>query len=354
MAKIFVSYRRSDSQDVAGRIVDRLADRFSHGDVFKDVDSIPIGVPFPELLRNALSRTDVALVVIGPTWATVLDNSGNRRLNNPLDFVRIEVETALGSAALVVPVFVTNAIMPDPRELPESLKPLTVLNGISVRPDPDFHRDMDRLISKLEERLGLEAQSDEKSVSNRRETLLSRFLEEVSTYRMPTVTDSIYAAKIVADPHGLTEIAREMYQEIASIYERLLPIFDASKHLILDDWTRHSLQGIVDRISHRVREQLASATRPNTLHIFPPDHTTAALRVAFQRCLRQAITYEIRGPKGSAVSDESAREFVNFIHELGTAARDGKQDLETATDDASDAEPNAAPDRGDMTAFPDV
>jgi hypothetical protein len=200
VTKVFVSYRRSDSQDVAGRIADRLADRFSHGDVFKDVDSIPIGVPFPELLRNALSRTDVVLVVIGPTWATVLDDSGNRRLDNPLDFVRIEVETALGSAALVVPVFVTNAIMPDSRELPESLKPLTVLSGISVRPDPDFHRDMDRLISKLEERLGLEAQSDEKSVSNRRESLLSRFLEEVSRYRMPTVTDSKYAAKIVADP----------------------------------------------------------------------------------------------------------------------------------------------------------
>lgn len=341
MAKVFVSYRRSDSQDVAGRIVDRLAERFSHGDVFKDVDSIPIGVPFPELLRNALSRTDVVLVVIGPTWATVLDDSGNRRLDNPLDFVRIEVETALGSTALVVPVFVTNAIMPDPRELPEPLKPLTVLNGISVRPDPDFHRDMDRLISKLEERLGLEAQSDEKSVSHRRESLLRRFLEDVSKHRMPTVADSKYAAKIVADPHGLSEIANELCREVGSLYDRLLPIYDAGKHLILDDWTRHSLQAIVDRVSHRVRERLALYTRPNTL-VLGEDHKTAALRVAFQRCLHQAISYEIRGGRGSAMSNESAREYINFIDELGTAARDGKQD--SATGEASEAEPSAAPD----------
>jgi hypothetical protein len=177
-----------------------------------------------------------------------------------------------------------------------------------------------------------------------RETLLSRFLEEVSRYRMPTVTDSKYAAKIVADPHGLSEIAREMYLEIESIYDRLLPVFDASKHLILDDWTRHSLQAIVDRISHRVRDQLALATRPNMLLIFPPDHTTAALRVAFQRCLHQAISYEIRGRKNSAASNEAGREYVNFIDELGSAARDGKQDSETATGEASDAEPNAAPD----------
>lgn len=187
MAKVFISYRRTDSQDVAGRIVDRLADRFSHGNVFMDVNSIPIGVPYPELLRKTLSRTDVALVVIGPTWATVLDDSGNRRLDNPLDFVRIEVETALGSAALVVPVFVANAVMPDPRELPESLKPLTILNGISIRPDPDFHSDMDRLISQLEERLELEAQSDGMGVSRRRESPMRRSLEDISKHRMPTV-----------------------------------------------------------------------------------------------------------------------------------------------------------------------
>lgn len=336
MPKVFVSYRRSDSQDVAGRIVDRLAERFSPNDVFKDVDSIPIGVPFPELLSSALSRTDVVLVVIGPTWATVVDDSGNRRLDNPLDFVRIEVETALGSAALVVPVFVTNAIMPAQSVLPESLKPLTLLNGISVRPDPDFHRDVDRLISNLEERLGLEAQSDEKSVPRRREALLSRFLEEVSRYRMPTVSDAKYAAKVVADPHGLREIADELCREIASIYDRLLPVYDASKHLILDDWTRHSLQAVVDRVSQRVRERLALYTQPNTL-VLGEDHKTAALRVSFQKCLHQAITYEIRGGRRSLSGNESAREYINFIAELGSAARDGKQD--SAAGEASDAAP---------------
>jgi hypothetical protein len=139
----------------------------------------------------------------------------------------------------------------------------------------------------------------------------------------------------------LSEIANELCREVASIYDRLLPIFDANKHLILDEWTRHSLQAIVDRVRNRVRERLALATQPNTL-VLGEDHKTAALRVAFQRCLHQAISYEICGRR--AASDESAREFVNFIDELGTAARDGKHDLEKATGGASDAEPGAAPD----------
>jgi hypothetical protein len=156
---IFISYRRSDSLDATGRIYDRLSEEFGPTAVFRDIDSIPLGVSFPELLKGALSRTDVVLVVIGPTWLTAADGEGRRRLDDPADFVRLEIETALSCDVPVIPVVVSNARLPSQSELPGPLSPLALRNGISVRPDPDFHRDMDRLISKLESLLGVPSRS---------------------------------------------------------------------------------------------------------------------------------------------------------------------------------------------------
>lgn len=82
-----------------------------------------------------------------------MDSEGTRRLDNPADFVRIEVQSALDKGIPVIPVLVQQAKMPTEVELPEVLKALAYHNGISVRPDPDFHRDMDRLIDGIEKHL---------------------------------------------------------------------------------------------------------------------------------------------------------------------------------------------------------
>src|SRR5437879_2029571 len=119
MSGIFVSYRRSDTQDVAGRIFDRLVERFSRDVVFKDVDSIPLSVPFPAYLQQTLSSSDAVLILIGPTWLTASDAIGRSRLQDPDDFVRIEVETALRLGVPTIPITVSNAPMPSPAELPE-------------------------------------------------------------------------------------------------------------------------------------------------------------------------------------------------------------------------------------------
>src|SRR5262245_42929758 len=112
MAVIFISYRRADSQDVTGRIYDRLIASFSQNQVFKDVDNIPLGVSFPTHLRQMLGKAGVVLVIIGPTWVTVRDDTGQRRLDDPNDFVRLEVETALRASLPVIPVLVSYARMP--------------------------------------------------------------------------------------------------------------------------------------------------------------------------------------------------------------------------------------------------
>ena len=143
---VFLSYRREDSADVAGRIYDRLTQAFGHDQVFKDVDSIPLGVDFREHLQQVVGRCDVLLTIIGNQWLVAPRAGTARRLDNPKDFVRIELEGALQRDIPVIPVLVGGASVPQESELPSTLSALAYRNGIAVRADPDFHRDMDRLI----------------------------------------------------------------------------------------------------------------------------------------------------------------------------------------------------------------
>lgn len=150
MPAIFISYRRSDSQDVTGRIYDRLIAKYERRQVFKDVDNIPLGVSFPAHLKQVLGKAGIALVIIGPTWTTATNADGQRRLDDPDDFVRVEVETALNANMPVIPILVSNASMPQASDLPPSMQKLLLRNGMAVRPDPDFHNDVDRLIAGIE------------------------------------------------------------------------------------------------------------------------------------------------------------------------------------------------------------
>src|SRR5579862_9032491 len=125
MPQVFISYRRSDTTSgYASWIYERLAARFGGDHVFMDVDSLPLGVDFVEHLNRALANTDVALVLIGPGWLDAADEDGNRRLDDPDDFVRIEVATALRTSGRVIPVLVDGAQMPKAELMPEDLRPL--------------------------------------------------------------------------------------------------------------------------------------------------------------------------------------------------------------------------------------
>jgi tetratricopeptide (TPR) repeat protein len=148
--KIFISYRRADSSDICGRIYDRLAQHFGKDAIFKDVDNIPFGADFPRHIESILAQCAVELVVIGPRWLEIRDDKGLRRLDDPEDFVHIEVERGLSRDILVIPLLVTGATMPSADQLPPGLAELSSRSGIPVRADPDFHKDMGRLIGQLE------------------------------------------------------------------------------------------------------------------------------------------------------------------------------------------------------------
>lgn len=144
--KIFICYRREDSADVTGRIYDRLIQQFGREMVFLDVDQIPPGVDFRIYLDEQVARCDVFLVVIGQEWIKKRGSKGKSRLEDSGDFVRIEVESALQRKIPLIPVIVKGARMPEVQRLPVSIQNLPYRNGVVVRADPDFHRDMDRLI----------------------------------------------------------------------------------------------------------------------------------------------------------------------------------------------------------------
>ena len=150
MATIFISYRRADSADITGRIYDRLVERYGRVQVFKDVDSIPAGVDFSAYIAASIQASDVALVVIGPRWLSASSGFGQRRLDDPADFVRVEIETALGLGVPVIPVLVGGASLPPARRLPERLRPLLRQNGLDLRHDPDFSRDAERIFAAID------------------------------------------------------------------------------------------------------------------------------------------------------------------------------------------------------------
>ncbi len=149
MSGIFISYRRSDSPDATGRIYDRLVAEFGKAQVFKDVDSIPLGRDFRGHLNDIVGNCGVMLAIVGPHWTEARNAAGQRRLEDPDDFVRIELETALARDIPVVPVLVGHAPLPTASELPGSLGSLVFRQSIEVRPDPDFHNDATRLVTAL-------------------------------------------------------------------------------------------------------------------------------------------------------------------------------------------------------------
>ena len=155
MPRIFISYRRTDSGVFTGRIHDQLKARFGANNVFRDVYNIPAGSDFRTVLNKEVGSTDVCLVMIGPQWVSMTDAQGKRRLDDPNDFVRIEVEEALRNPKTrVIPVLVDNAAMPVAEELPASLAELAYRNAVKVRTDPDFPHDMETLIRHLRDTKG--------------------------------------------------------------------------------------------------------------------------------------------------------------------------------------------------------
>lgn len=233
---IFISYRRSDSNDVSGRIYDRLSAHFGATSVFKDVHSIPYGVDFATYIRQELSQCKVLLAVIGPTWLTV-ERQGQRRLDDPADWVRIEVQSALENKGItVIPLLVSGADRLIKAQLPEELRPLASLNSTQARPDPDFHQDMTRLARRLEEIVstsqGKVSLTDVSKPLNLAQTLELEDLKQQLTLISQQHQACAEEARLTGDPDRkilLVEKVKRLLQQLSDIDGRISAIQNPSK-----------------------------------------------------------------------------------------------------------------------------
>ena len=142
--RIFISYRRDDTQWVAGRLGDSLGAYFGDSRVFRDVEGIAGGADFGEVIRHTLGSADAVVVLIGPDWLSASDDRGHRRLDDADDWVCHEVSAALEAGVPVYPVLVEGTPMPRAEELPASLRGLTRFNAIAIS-DSRWREDVTRL-----------------------------------------------------------------------------------------------------------------------------------------------------------------------------------------------------------------
>lgn len=147
---IAISYRREDSLPIASRLYDRLLAEFGRTEVFMDFDSIPYGMDFRTHIKQTLASADVVVAVIGPSWAGQQGGS-IRRIDDPGDFVRLEIASTLERGIPLIPVLIDNTPMPAPEALPHEIEALAFRNGLELDSGIDFHHHADRLIAGIRE-----------------------------------------------------------------------------------------------------------------------------------------------------------------------------------------------------------
>jgi TIR domain-containing protein len=166
--RIFISYRREDTGYPAAWLFGRLVAHFGEGQVFKDVDAIRPGDDFAEVIRTAVGSCDVLLVLIGAYWLTITDDSGQRRIDSPDDFVRLEVQAALDRDIRVIPILAGAPRMPRAVELPDGLADLAGRQALTLDP-AHFDSDADKLLPLLDQALS--------DAMNKQELMTGRALE---------------------------------------------------------------------------------------------------------------------------------------------------------------------------------
>ncbi len=153
---VFINYRRDETAGVAGRLHDKLAGGLPKGSVFMDVDAMVPGIDFTKQLGDQVGKCSIVLAIIGPGWVDAKDDAGNRRLDNPKDWVRVELSAALHRDIPVVPGWLDGAVMPRPDELPDDLVALANRQAVDLR-HARFRADADAILAAVRSALGVES-----------------------------------------------------------------------------------------------------------------------------------------------------------------------------------------------------
>ena len=164
MRAIFISYRRNDTEGEAGRLFDDLVEQFGEDSVFMDVTTIEAGRDFRKVIDESVASCGALLAIIGKNWVDAKSDTGNRRLDDPTDFVRLETASALRRDIPVIPVIVRGATMPHPEHLPDDLKDLAYRNCVELT-HARWTSDIQLLITALRKQLGLQKTEPEQAIT---------------------------------------------------------------------------------------------------------------------------------------------------------------------------------------------
>jgi hypothetical protein len=148
MSRLFISYRIDDSVHAAIAIADRLASHFGPDNVFRDRDSLPLGILYPRKIRRALERCDTVVALLGPLWLDIRDDSDRRRLDDPRDWVRTELRMAFERDIPVIPVLLDHTPLPSQDQLPPDIRRLSLSAYWQVR-HQSFESDVRGLIDGI-------------------------------------------------------------------------------------------------------------------------------------------------------------------------------------------------------------
>ena len=268
--RIFISYRRQETAWPAGRLYDVLVEHFSAEQVFKDVDNIDPGDDFVERITGAVASCDVLLALIGPDWLTITDENGQRRLDKPEDYVRVEIETALKRKIRVIPILVDPARMPHANQLPPTLAPLARRNAVEINP---LTFDTGRLIATVRKTLAdLQVANKKPDRQNQHvagpevEQLYDRALAAFWTEQWDEAVDLL--GQILSSRPGYADAARKLevarrQQELASHYAQAAAAADAG------DWeqavAKYSMVAEADPDYRDTNGRLAEARQQHQL-----------------------------------------------------------------------------------------
>ena len=210
--KIFINYRRGDDPQAAGRLFDRLQDIFEPQQLFLDVDNIAPGLDFMRVLDERVAECDVVLAVIGKGWIDARDAAGARRLDDPDDFVRIEITSALNQGKRVIPVLIGDTPMPHQEQLPEALRPLARRNAVRLTHER-FRADTQGLVKALEQALAEieEARREQAQAEAERQAAEQRRLQEAEAARR--AEEEALRRKAEQDAKERAEVERRRLQE---------------------------------------------------------------------------------------------------------------------------------------------
>jgi hypothetical protein len=200
MASIFISYRRDDTGDIAGRVYDWLKTGFGKSEVFLDVEKGG-GGRWLERIQGEASSCKVMLVLIGKNWLTVQDEAGRPRLSDKNDNVRTECRIGLQKRALMIPTIIDSAQVPKTHELPTDIASLLAYDGAEIR-HTRFEDDVDNLIEMIEATVPRSSLSEPSSVRTAGASSLARAFPGLWQVQIMYPAGMVGQGNLLIEPNG--------------------------------------------------------------------------------------------------------------------------------------------------------